>query len=277
VLAAPAYRARSQPDACYRRLLLRLERRRRCSPPFHAWGDSLGQLVSFVAGGSRRPHGDEDWQRRGSSFAGKMSEARPPPPPPSAPPGGGRRPRRPASPGPAAAATRVDPIGGADDVDGISVASSASDGRGGGSERRQRSLSFDDLYSLAPVQVSSAARPPPSCAVASEPHRCAALTPLSMSRAQGGFNGESKFAFIPLDGDPTVGVKRSASQDDLQALAEVAAPARLSAPVPLLRARAARRDPRAPGGRRRSSRSIITQPPRQSPTSPTTSPSAPPL
>ncbi len=46
---------------------------------------------------------------------------------------------------------------GADDVDGISVASSASDRHGGEPpERRQRSLSFDDLYSLAPLQVSSA-------------------------------------------------------------------------------------------------------------------------
>jgi hypothetical protein len=94
-----------------------------------------------------------------------MVDRPPPPPPPLAPPGGGRRPRRPASPGAAvavhaAAASRVDLVSdlaasGADDVDGISVASSASDRHGGEPpERRQRSLSFDDLYSLAPLQVS---------------------------------------------------------------------------------------------------------------------------
>ena len=38
---------------------------------------------------------------------------------------------------------------------------------------------------------------------------------------QGGFTGESKFAFIPLEGDPMVGIKKSASNDDMQALAEV--------------------------------------------------------
>jgi len=59
----------------------------------------------------------------------------------------------------------VDPVSdlaasGADDVDGISVSSSASDRHGSEPpERRQRSLSFDDLYSLAPLQVSSARRP----------------------------------------------------------------------------------------------------------------------
>lgn len=76
-------------------------------------------------------------------------------------------------------------------LDGISLASSASDRNA--QEQRQRSLSFDDLYALAPVQ--------------------------------GGFTGESKFAFVPLDGDPATGVKKSASNDDLQALAQAAAQA----------------------------------------------------
>ena len=38
---------------------------------------------------------------------------------------------------------------------------------------------------------------------------------------QGGFTGQSKFAFIPLEGEPSVAVKKSASNDDLLALAEV--------------------------------------------------------
>ena len=80
-----------------------------------------------------------------------------------------------------------------DDLDGISLASSASDRTPLLPEQRQRSLSFDDLYALAPMQ--------------------------------GGFTGASKFAFIPLEGDEKIAVKKSASNDDLQALAEMAAQA----------------------------------------------------
>ena len=43
----------------------------------------------------------------------------------------------------------------------------------------------------------------------------------ALCHVQGGFTGESKFAFVPLEGDPMTAVKRSASNDDLQALAQV--------------------------------------------------------
>lgn len=44
---------------------------------------------------------------------------------------------------------------------------------------------------------------------------------LLLLAVQGGFTSESKFAFVPLDGDAAMAVKKSASNDDLQALAEV--------------------------------------------------------
>jgi len=100
-----------------------------------------------------------------------MSE-KPPPPPPSQSPGG--RPRRPrvagsqepsvaagAPPPPPVRSHRTGSVSSASDIelddvlDGISLASSTSD-RNVVPEQRQRSLSFDDLYALAPVQVPRA-------------------------------------------------------------------------------------------------------------------------
>ena len=131
-----------------------------------------------------------------------------------------------------------------DVLDGISLASSTSDRHDNAPEQRQRSLSFDDLYSLAPVQVCSPAlalpcdpsRLPPGCdsLLLGDGHLWPPgplLTAVSgfsvrvlccaLCHVQGGFTGESKFAFVPLEGDPMTAVKRSASNDDLQALAQV--------------------------------------------------------
>ena len=103
----------------------------------------------------------------------------PPPPPESPQPGG--RPRRPASgsphrrapaaPQPFAADRRgsvsaTSEIEVEDVLDGISLASSTSERHDNAPEQRQRSLSFDDLYSLAPVQVCS-----PALALPSDPSR----------------------------------------------------------------------------------------------------------
>jgi len=99
--------------------------------------------------------------------AERMSE-KPQPPPPSQSPGG--RPRRPraagsqepsvaagAPPPPPVRSHRTESVSSASDIelDGISLASSTSD-RNVVPEQRQRSLSFDDLYALAPVQVPRA-------------------------------------------------------------------------------------------------------------------------
>jgi len=86
--------------------------------------------------------------------------AAPPPPPPGSSP---VRPRRsggsPQRPSPAAS-RQPPPAHDIDvDLDGISLASSTSEVGAGAPEQRQRSLSFDDLYSLAPVQVGTVLRP----------------------------------------------------------------------------------------------------------------------
>lgn len=115
----------------------------------------------------------------GTASAIREASMEPPPPPESPQPGG--RPRRPASgsphrrasaaPQPFAADRRgsvsaTSEIEVEDVLDGISLASSTSERHDNAPEQRQRSLSFDDLYSLAPVQVCS-----PALALPSDPSR----------------------------------------------------------------------------------------------------------